>query len=528
MASSSPASQTADSGLSLPTIARSRIAAIGFLLLSALYFLDTLLRATLKTFWFDELYTVYLCRLPTFHATWAAVLNGTDLNPPLFYLVTRWAQHWTGEGLIATRLPAIIGFWIFGACLYFFVAPRLGRICGMIAALAPWFTYAEYYAYEARPHGAVLAWCGLMLVCWQHSRDTAQAQRRRSHLWLAGLFLCFLAALLTHVYAILLSVPFLLVECDHFLRRRRVHPWTCVALLLPPCMVASLYLRMSRIYSTGIPSGGLHVHPYEIVQHFIITMFGPSLVLLIVLLAFLAWRNRQGDPFSSPAASFTREELIAAFGLLLLPILGVVAAKLTHGPYFDRYFLAATAGYAMLLAQIVATSGTRSLVARGLLAVMLLFLVCDALIAGYCHLRHADLDQIGPGNLIVFAPDPARPFARNDSMLQDTSQLDILVTGHPDYLFLEYYAPPELRRRMIFAAPDSTEPFLLSYRLLSHWTGIGLRTTTFDDYLAAHRDFLVYANKADCLNCTDKIIHHGFTLRSVKLDIDGRLEHFSR
>jgi hypothetical protein len=59
-------------------------------------------------------------------------------------------------------------------------------------------------------------------------------------------------------------------------------------------------------------------------------------------------------------------------------------------------------------------------------------------------------------------------------------------------------------------------------------TGIGLRTTTFDDYFATHRDFLVYANKADCLDCTDTIIRDGFTLRSVKLDIDGQLQHFSR
>ena len=68
MASSSSAPETADSGLSHPR-ATSRRIAIAFLLVSALYFVDTFLRATLKTFWYDELFTVYLCRLPTFHAT---------------------------------------------------------------------------------------------------------------------------------------------------------------------------------------------------------------------------------------------------------------------------------------------------------------------------------------------------------------------------------------------------------------------------------------------------------------------------
>lgn len=527
MDSSSPASETAGTGLSHPGAARSRVA-IAFLLLSALYFVDTLLRATLKTFWYDELFTVYLSRLPTFHATWTAVVNGSDLNPPLFYLLTRWAQHFSGEGLIATRLPAMIGFWIFGVCLYLFVAPRLGRIYGCIAALAPWFTFAEYYAYEARPHGAVLAWCGLMLLCWQRSRGNAHPLQRISSLWLTGLFLSFLAALLTHVYAVFLAVPFFLVEVVHLLRHRRIHLWTCVALLLPPCLVAPLYLRLSRIYSSDVSSGGLHIHPYEVLQHFLIAVFGPSLALLIILLAVVAWRNRRSNPSPTREVSLTHEELIVALGLLLLPILGVVAAKITHGPYFDRYFLAATAGYAMLLAQIVAAPGTRPFAARALLAAMLFFLAADTLIATYCHWRHADLDQIGPSTLIVFAPDPARPFVRNANLLLDTSHLDILVTGHADYLFLEYYAPPELRRRLIFAAPDPNEGFLIGYRRLSHWTGIGLQTTTFDDFFATHRDFLVYANTADCRDCTQKILADGFTLRSVKLDTDGRLEHFSK
>jgi hypothetical protein len=528
MTSSSSASGSADLPLARSGIGR-RSVALAFLLISALYFADTLLRTTLKTFWYDELFTVYLCRLPTFHATWAAVLNGADFNPPLFYLLTRWAQHFSGEGLIATRLPAIVGFWIFGACLYLFVARRLGPVCGSIAALAPWFTFAEYYSYEARPHGTMLAWCGLMLVCWQRSRSNARTRWWPPDLWLIGLFLSFYAALLTHVYSIFFAVPFLLVEADHLLRRRRIHLGTCIALLLPPCFVATLYLRMIRTYSSGGNSGGLHVHPYEVVQHFLIAIFGPSLILLIVLLALLAWSNSQSAPPQAPAASLTREERIVALGCLLLPVFGVIAAKITHGPYFDRYFLAATAGYAIFLAQVVAAAGTRKFVARTLLAIMLIFVASDALIAAYCHWRHADLDQIGPSNLVIFGPDPAKPFSRSYSVIQDNSQLDILVTGHPDYLFLQYYASPELRRRLFFAAPSSTEPFLVGYRRLAQWTGVDLQTTTFDDYFATHRDFLVYqSTRDDCHACTEKILADGFTLRSVKQDTDGRLEHYRR
>ena len=378
----SPASSGTTDTLPSPRSSKPARIAFFFLLISALYFTDTLLRTTLKTFWYDELVTVYLCRLPTFHATWTAVLNGADLNPPLFYLLTRWAQHFSGEGLIATRLPAILGFWIFGACLYLFVARRLGPICGCIAALAPWFTLADYYAYEARPHGAMLAWCGLMLVSWQCSRDRTPSTKWRSGLYSFAFFLSFLAGLLTHVYAVFLGVPFALVELDSLLRRKPIRIPICIALVLAPCLVAPLYLRLAHIYTSGI-TGGVHQHPYEIVQQFLLAIFGPTLVLLILLLALLAWRRSQTRVADQAAMSLRREELVVSIGFLLLPMLGVVAAKVMHGPYFNRYFLAVTAGFAVLLAQAVAPrSGRRPFLAPALAAIMLFLLGADTLIAG--------------------------------------------------------------------------------------------------------------------------------------------------
>ena len=530
MASPSSASSIANTGPSQASGARNRIV-IAFLLISALYFADTLLRATLKTFWYDELVTVYLSRPPSFHATWAAVLQGADLNPPLFYLLTRWAQHFSGEGLIASRLPAILGFWIFGICIYCFTARRLGRLCGCIAAFVPWFTLAHYYAYEARPHGALLAWCGLMLLCWQHSRDEASARLWPPNLWHVGLFLTFLAGLLTHVYAVYLVVPFCLVECDNLLHRRRVQLGTCLAILLPPFFVAPLYLRLMRSYMSGVAGGGVHVHPYELVQHYLTAVFSPGLVLLIILLALLAWRKRQNDPSASAStsASMTREELVLSLGLVILPILGVMGAKVTHGPYFDRYFLVTTAGYAVFLAQVVAYWGPRSVVARSLITVMLFLITADTLIAAYCHWRHADIDQVEPSSHMAFVPDPAKPFMRNASLLQDRSRLAILVTGHADYLFFQYYASPELRRRLTYAASEPSEMFLRNYQQLSRFTGADLRETTFDDWFATHRNFLVYASHTqDCRDCTERFLAAGYTLRSVQPDIDGDLEYFSK
>ena len=138
-----------------------RFTIVNIAVVSAVYFADIFLKASRKCFWSDELFTVYLCRLPTFKDTWTAVTHGVDFNPPLFYLLIRFAQRLFGEGLIATRLPAIVGVWLFCICLFLFVARRAGVTSGFIAGAFPFFTLAQYYAYEARAHGIVLGWCGL-------------------------------------------------------------------------------------------------------------------------------------------------------------------------------------------------------------------------------------------------------------------------------------------------------------------------------------------------------------------------------
>ena len=213
----------------------------GIALVSAVYFADIFLKASRKCFWLDELFTTSLSRLPDFKSTWAAVLSGADFNPPLLYLLTRGAQRFFGEGLIPTRLPAMVGVWLFGVCLFLFVSRRAGVISGFIAGTFPFFTLAQYYAYEARAHGIVLGWSGLTLVCWQRS---AEGQAR--NLWLAGFWLCLLGALLTHVYAVYLLFPFGLVELYNLFRGRPSVGNVAALVSAPVLVTVAVYLPLFR------------------------------------------------------------------------------------------------------------------------------------------------------------------------------------------------------------------------------------------------------------------------------------------
>ncbi len=197
-------------------------------LFSIFYFADTCLRASEKFFWFDELCTLYICRLPTMHAVWQAVLHGADYNPPLFYIFTRAANGLFGEGLIATRLPAMIGVWVLCLCLFRFVYRRAGVLPAWIALLFPLLTSAYFYAYEARPHGIVLGFCGLALVTWQMWDE----EPRRVG-WLTAFSVALACAFFTHCYAILLAVPFALAELVQTIQMRRIRWGFWMALAIP-------------------------------------------------------------------------------------------------------------------------------------------------------------------------------------------------------------------------------------------------------------------------------------------------------
>jgi hypothetical protein len=123
-------------------------------LLSIGYFCDTYFRASRKLFWFDELFTVYVSRLPDLRSLWAVLMAGVDFNPPLLYV--------------------LVGFWIFCLCLYRFVSLRSSALGGLISMGFPMVTLAYWYAYEARPYALELGFCGVALLCWQGAVPVGQ------------------------------------------------------------------------------------------------------------------------------------------------------------------------------------------------------------------------------------------------------------------------------------------------------------------------------------------------------------------
>jgi hypothetical protein len=370
-----------------------------------------------------------------------------------------------------------------------------------------------------------------MLICWQHAR-----QGRAFTLWTLAFWFSWLGALLTHVYAVYLIVPFLAVEALGLVKGWRPHTGIVISLLLAPACVAPLYLRMARTYRSATSVGGLHIHPYEVLQQYFVSVVGPGLVLLLLLLALLSFERRHSPETTSSVHSgqLLPQELWLAVLLGCLPLFGAIGVKFSHGPFFNRYFLSATAGYAILLAQAASVRSRRALAVKGLVAAMLFLLTSDVAIAAFCRLHHANLDQVEPASLFPFPANPNRPLSRDYALLNNRPTHDVLVPEDHTFLYLYYYASPELRQRLYHGIPTSGAFSLSDYQRGARQTHMDdAHMVSFEQFFATHPDFYLYSSidgrqNGDCSDCLQQILNAGYTLRSIDHDADNQLEHFSK
>ena len=189
--------------------------------------------------WYDEIFTVNLCGLPVARI-FDALRAGVDLQPPGFFLITRFTAAWFGGGTVGFRMVSVLAYWIFMACIFRFVWSRMGAPAALASALFLSIGAAFQYATEARPYALVLACTGVALVCWQEA-----GSNHRRWLFLAGLAAAIATAVSNHYFAALIVPPILAGEAARWIEKRRIDPWPAVAVVLGGAVIL-LYLPFVR------------------------------------------------------------------------------------------------------------------------------------------------------------------------------------------------------------------------------------------------------------------------------------------
>jgi len=458
------------------------------------YFGDILLRASEKYFWYDELVTVYLCRLPTLGDIHQAVIHATDFNPPLFYVVTRISQSLFGEGLITTRLPEILGFWLLCLSLFAFVYRKAGLLAGFIAMTLPMLSEAYYYAYEARPHGIVLGCCGLALLCWQLYLDNSRKT------WLALFSLCLLAAFMNHCYALVSAVPFGLAELVRSWRRKQID-WKMWAALTSPTIIAcAIFIPLLRSYKAGVAGTQFGVTYFQpswwSAFTFYFGLVSPCVVVVVVMFLLFAIDTLRPPALARSAGLFELglEELTLACSFLLLPFFGVLAGKLVHGPFIPRYFMSTVIGFCLLVSFMVRAPRTRNRTAILLTAVIVALLARTSLLLVW-HRMHGvgeKLYEAGTGMLLETTPgNPLKGYSLLTANMEANNR-PVAILWTLDFLYLTYYAP-RILPRLYYVSCSSDAESLRAIHVVRQWTrGNYNAERSCGEFVSSNRDFLTF------------------------------------
>jgi len=473
---------------------------------SIVYFGFTFYRASRKLFWFDELFTVYLCRLPDFKSVWHAVLSGADFNPPVLYLVTRFSERIFGEGHIATRLPEILGFWVFCLCLFRFVSLRLSVLSACVSLLFPLVTGAYWYAYEARAHGLVLGFCGIALVSWQAA---AESTARRGW-WLFALGGSLACALLTHSYAFLIFAPIILGELWRAKSAKHLDwpVWTTIGVsslaLLASVPLVSKVVTEVRSQTFFLANLVRLQGSYEA----LLTPNGASVLIGWLILTCMFYEEREGLGLKR---RFRNYEVFALWAFVAIPAFEYGAAKFTGAPFVSRYAVSAIAGFACVLGAAVSK--------RPALALGTILLIAAQI--GWDFKRFASGSVLVEPSSNYQISTRIHKFGERYEWMAEDKALPIVLLDDLDFLPTSFYAPVKVASQLVYVGwpMDINGKLLTRMRVCCNSEPAIVELA---DFLASHDAFLVYGGprSADRLQY---FVNDGATVKTKRISGDNYL-----
>ena len=479
-------------------IDRHRFAAL--MLLAAAIVYSLAIRAAAKPFWHDEIFTILLAELPSLVDVHAAMRDGVDLAPPLNTLLTRAVHRAAGVGPIVTRLVPIVSFLAMLLVLFAFVRQRSNATTALTAALFPILTAAYRHSYEARAYALMMALFALALFAWG---EAAAGRRRRRNLALLALALA--AGMWNHYYAALTYVPIACGEAVRTWRSRRLDRGVLAAVAasvvasMPMLALGVAAAAQSATFWSPASLDQIVETYYFLLEPLMLRRFVVVLLILLVVIGLSLFKKsgKLAEPHQ-----LALHEIAAIIAAVLVPAAGVLLGVVVTGVWVPRYGLPGIAGMSLAAAFAIPRSTRAELV----LPLVLLYSTAELLLP---------VSRVG-------GPFEARPVLT--AALKSPGPT--AITGGLTYLQLWYYAPPELKPRLVYVAdPPSarrltrSDTIDLGLLALSRWTTVG--AVPFDVFSAQHRTFRVYAYGSGWL--LDRLRESGAELEERDAEASARL-----
>jgi hypothetical protein len=474
--------------------------------------LCSVLNAVAKPFWYDEICTVIVCRLPGASEIWKALDNAADTNPPVYYLVARLTRQLVSDDHLGYRLPSILGLLGIVFCIYLILSRRVNRLSALVGATFVLCTPVAAYAYEARPYALLLGCISGAILAWQRIDD--------SRLYSLVLAVTLAAAVSLHYYAILVWPALFMAEASLWIFHSRFRISACAALLvgaLPLLFFAPLLLRLRQYYGQNfwahpsIKQAFLaHDRLFNFGGHWGSTFAAGITVIFLYFTITKTARSGWSGHRQAEVKVLPIEEQTLTLMLLWLPVIAVAAAKISHGGLTERYMLPTVLGGALALGYVIDTVPSAG---RVLLLILLLMNYASS--------------SVGVGrNLLKGSLLETRATATREVKAivaqHDESALPIVISDGLRYLPMAYYTPADSNGKLYAiadprAAVTSTDlkSDSLDLALLVLRRYFPLQVEDYVGFVSRHREFLLVLGGGGFDWWPARLAHDGYTLRLV-------------
>jgi len=289
----------------------------------------------------------------------------------------------------------------------------------------------------------------------------------------------------------------------------------------------AVYLPLFRNYRNANIPASFFPASHDLFQRFLVGAIGPATGILLLALILFAVEGKSGTQQAAGFAVIPQQEMLLAAGFALIPLLGVIGCKVSHGPFFDRYFLSSIAGYAMFLGFACSRREVGSWAANALAGCMFLLIAADLGSTVYLAMKDRIM-LLEPSTGLALTTTPSDPLRMYDTLSVDRRGLDIMVLPSLQYIFLFRYATPSVVSHLYYGAPEN-DINMGGYERLAKWAHIDLKPTTFGPFLATHSKFLVYGSGSNpSVKAFQAIAAAGFTMKSARADVAGILYEYER
>ena len=392
-----------------------------------------------RPLWLDEHHTRLLASGGSWTDIFSQVTQGSDFNPPTFFLLQRaFSALGGGADNVSLRMLALVSVWLTLVVVYVILRKDFGRIAGFAGALALWaHPFVMYHAFDARFYGPMLLFTASFAFFASRclADDDTNSMAVKVGTGLTAALLCTI-----HYFGII-SWMIVLVAAGATLLRRgglklsRVWPAMAGPAALLAC--APIYLEQRTLLSvpTWVPKVSMTQLRNVLDALFIAR---PLVVLLLFLIALLIVREtltqRPSPDTRTPSAATT-----ALVALAFVPLVILVFSIVVQPSMIARYMIPAV----LLWAPVIAWGVDRMPERTRLGAVMLLGLGSAASLRGVVATSRESVFELR-GDSAAVAP-----------LLQDGKTV-VVSSRHVLYKLATSF-PPDARLRFFDFDNDETK-----------------------------------------------------------------------